>query len=84
MLPFIFLDNDEFVMLLLEIYTMPAYLNKDNIKQIYIKLKGKEFFNTNDENDRERDRYYNEIDPDLNYFANDSCNYTIDSDNIVL
>ena len=66
-------------------YTKPTYLNKDNIKQIYIKLKGKEFFiNTSNDNDTKTDKYYNKIDPDLNYFANDSCDYTIDSDNIVL
>ena len=49
MLPFTFMDNNEFIMLLLDMYTKPTYLNKDNIKQIYIKLKGKEFFNANND-----------------------------------
>ena len=84
MLPFTFLENDEFLMLLLDIYTKPTYLNKDNIKNVYIKLKSKEFFNTNNDKDNEQDKYYNEIDPDFNYFANDTCDYTIDSDDIVL
>ena len=83
MLPFTFLDNDEFIMLLLDIYTKPTYLNNDNIKNVYIKLKGKDFFKTEYDNDDKKDKYFDKIDPDINFFFNDSCDYIIDTDDII-
>ena len=82
MLPFIFLDNDEFFMLLLDIFSKPTYLNIDNIKNVYIKLKGKDFFKTEYDNDNKQDKYFDNIDPDLNYFDNDICDYIVDTDDI--
>ena len=84
MLPFILLDNDEFHMLLLDMNTKPIYLNKDNIKNVYIKLKGKDFFMTEHDTDNTQDKYFDKIDPDLNYFINDSCDYVVDTDDIIL
>ena len=83
MLPFILLDNNEFNLLLLDIYTKPLYLNKENIESVYIKLKDKNFFNIEDTDNFRQDKYLDDIDPDLNFFSNDTCNYTIDTDHIV-
>ena len=70
-------------MLLFDMNTKPTYLNKDNIKKVYIKLKGKNFFMTEYDNDNNKqDKYFENMDPDLNYFVNDSCDYTIDTDDI--
>ena len=84
MLPFIFLDNDDFYMLLLDLYSKPKYLHKYNIRKVYLKLKGKQFFKTENDNDNKQDKYFNDIDPDLNYFCNDSCEYSINADDIKL
>ena len=77
MLPFIFLDNNKFHMLLMDMYTKPTYLNKDNIETTYTKLKDRQFYNPKDNaldnNDRKLDKQLNDIDPDLNYLFNDTC-----------
>ena len=77
-LPFIFLDNDEFMFLLLDMNTKPLYLNKNNFQQVYTKLNATEFFRSTDENDNYNDKYLNNIDPDMNYKVEDTCNYVID------
>ena len=41
------------------------------------------FFNIKDDNDFRQDRYLNNIDPDMNYMSSDTCNYTINADNII-
>ena len=82
-LPFISLDNDEFYMLLLEMYTEPIYLNKENFQQIYIKMKDVDFFSELDDNDSKESRYLNDIDPDSNYHSKDSCKYAIETSKIV-
>ena len=83
-LPFIFMDNSEFILLLLDIFTKPTYLNKDNFEQIYQNLNNKDFFNMSDtETDNHRhNKYLDGIDPDINYYCNDICNYTINIDKI--
>ena len=82
MLPFILLDNNDFNLLLLDIYTKPLYLNKENIESVYIKLKDKNFYNIGDTENFRQD-HLDDIDPDLNFLSNDTCNYTIDTDHIV-
>ena len=81
-LPFTLLDDDDFSMLLLDMNTKPAHLNTENIKKVYLKLKGQDFFNIRQDNDSQQDKYFDKIDPDINYFDNDSCDYIIDTDNI--
>ena len=83
-LPFVFMDNNEFLLLLLDMNTKPTYLNKDNYEQIYHNLNKKDFFNISDiETDNHRhDKYINNIDTDINYLCNDTCKYTINIDNI--
>ena len=83
MLPFTFLDNDEFIMLLLDMYTKPLFLNKNNINNVYTRLNHKDFFNITDDENTRQDKYLNNIDPDLNYIPNDICVYTTDTDEIV-
>ena len=79
MLPFVLLDNEEFYMLLLDMFSEPSYLNKENFQQIYAKLNNVNFFNCPDaSNDPEKNKYLNEIDPDQNFHTIDSCNYIID------
>ena len=73
MLPFTFLDNDEFIMLLLDMYTKPLFLNKNNINNVYTRLNHKDFFNITDDENTRQDKYLNNIDPDLNYIPNDMC-----------
>ena len=85
MLPFIFLDNDKFYMLLLDIFTKPTYLNKDNIETTYIRLKEMQFYNVKDEtdnNNKNTDKYLDNIDPDLQYLCNDTCDYTYNTEDI--
>ena len=83
-LPFIFLDNEDFIMLLLDIYDTPTYINKDNYKTIYKKLHDSDFFNVtiNEEPENDHNRYLKNIDPDINYMIEDSCNYTINTEDI--
>ena len=78
------MDNTEFILLLLDIFTKPTYLNKDNFELIYHNLNNKDFFNMSDtETDNHRhDKYLDGIDPDINYYCNDICNYTINIDKI--
>ena len=84
-LPFIFMDNNEFILLLLDIYAKPTYLNRDNFQKVYHNLNNKEFFNITDtDTDNHRnDKYLNNIDPDINYDCNDTCDYTLNIDNII-
>ena len=85
-LPFIFLDNNNFHMLLMEIYTKPTYLNKDNIETTYAKLKDRHFYNPKEtaanNNDHKPDKQLNDIDPDLNYIFHDTCDYTYNTEDI--
>ena len=37
------MDYNEFLMLLIDIYTKPTYLNKDNFMQVYENLNDKQF-----------------------------------------
>ena len=83
-LPFIFLDNDEFIFLLLDIFTKPLYLNKDNFQQVYTKLNETDFFESTNTNDtyNDNDKYLDSIDPDINYKVDDTCDYLIDTKTI--
>ena len=77
-LPFILLDNDEFKMLLIDIYAKPLYLNKDNFQKVYSKLNETNFCNTTKNNDSDNDKYLDNIDPDKNYQVYDTCEYIVD------
>ena len=78
------MDNDEFLMLLLDIFRKPTYLNKDNFMLVYEKLNDKQFFNINntDDDNHRHNKYLNSIDPDINYNSNDTCNYIINTEDI--
>ena len=85
MLPFIFLDNEEFIMLLLDIYSAPTYINRDNYKKVYKNLQDSEFFQiSTDECKNEHNRYLMNIDPDVNFMIEDTCNYTINTEDIII
>ena len=84
MLPFTLLDNNEFLLLLLDIYSVPTYLNKDNFEQVYSNLNDKLFFQTTDNEEHRHDKFLNSIDPDLNYSVNDICKYTINPETITM
>ncbi len=81
MLPFTLMDQSEFVMLLLDMYSQPNYINKDNYQQIFRKLSDVDFFNDAHtiESDHTNYKYTDNIDPDINYPNTDSCNYIIDT-----
>ena len=81
-LPFIFLDNDEFIFLLLDIFTKPSYLNKDNFQQVYTKLNETEFFESTNKNDTYNNKYLDNIDPDINYKVDDTCDYIVNTNAI--
>ena len=78
------MDNRDFLLLLLDIFTKPTFLNKDNFEKIYHNLNDKDFFNTSDieTDDHRHDKYLDSIDPDINYYCYDTCNYTINTDKI--
>ena len=82
MSPFIFLDNDEFIFLLLDIFAKPLYLNKDNFQQVYTKLNATEFFESTNKKDTYNDKYLDNIDPDINYKVDDTCNYIVNTNEI--
>ena len=67
-LPFILMDDNEFIMLLFDIYAKPTYLNKENFTEIYEKLNDKQFFNITDTDidNHKNDKYPNSIDPGIN------------------
>ena len=83
-LPFIFTDYSDFILFLLEMNTKPTYLNKENFQKVFASLSEKEFFNTTDDNnnDHKQDQYLNSIDADINFIANDTCNYIINVEEI--
>ena len=78
-LPFIFLDNNDFILLLMDIFTKPLYLNKDNFQQVYTKLNQTDFFKSTREDDIYNDKYLESIDPDINYKVDDTCDYILDT-----
>ena len=85
MLPFVQLDNEEFFMLLLDMYSESNYVNKADFQQIYTKLSKVDFFSLPEENkETEESRYLNEIDPDHNFRIDDSCSYIIDVSKITI
>ena len=81
-LPFILLEEDEFFMLLLDLYEKPTYIDKNNYQQVFMRLKNDNFFNITTNHDDIEDRYLNDVDPDSNYQADDTCDYTITTDDI--
>ena len=78
------MENNEFLMLLIDMNTKPTYLNKDNFEEIYQNLNSRDFFNAYDTetDDHRHDKYLNNIDPDINYHCNDTCKYTLNIDDI--
>ena len=81
-LPFTLLEEREFFMLLLDLYEKPTYINKNNYQQVFMRLKNENFFDINFNSDRAENKYLNDIDPDSNYHNNDTCDYTITTDDI--
>ena len=81
-LPFTLLDNRDFFLLLLDIYDQPTYINKTNFKEVYMKLKRDNFLKLPINYNSSDDKYLDNIDPDTNFYANDTCNYTISTDDI--
>ena len=81
-LPFTLLEQEEFLMLLLDMNVQPVYLNKDNFQRIYTDLHSIDFFKTIDADEITHNRYLNEIDPDINHPTIDTCNYIIDTNNL--
>ena len=86
MLPFIFVDNNDFLMLLLDIFSKATFLNKDNFQEVYNNLNSNDFFSidsdSNNDSDSTQDKHLNNIDPDINYTNNDTCNYIINTEHI--
>ena len=86
-LPFIFLDNNDFMMLLLDMNTRATYLNKNNFQQVYTNLNSNNFFSCDSDNDSNRTqvKYLDYIDPDINYSSNDTnCSFIINSEDFVV
>ena len=83
-LPFTLLEDREFYLLLLDLYEQPSYINKNNFKEVYMKLKKDDFFEVPNNYGYSNDKYLDDIDPDINFHVNDTCNYTISTDKIIL
>ena len=81
-LPFILLEDNEFFMLLLDLYEKPTYIDKNNYQQVFMRLKNDNFFNLTTNYESTENKYLNEIDPDSNYYASDTCEYTVTTDDI--
>ena len=81
-LPFTLLEQEEFLMLLLDMNVQPVYLNKDNFQRIYTDLHSIDFFKTIYADEITHNRYLNEIDPDINHPTIDTCNYIVDTNNL--
>ena len=81
-LPFTLLEDREFYLLLLDLYEQPSYINKNNFKEVYMKLKKDDFFEVPNNYGYSNDKYLDDIDPDINFHVNDTCNYTISTDEI--
>ena len=83
-LPFVLLSNKDFSLLLLELNEKPLYINKNNFQEIYTQLiKSGDFFTIPSIYEQEENNnYLDDIDPDLNFKMNDTCDYTIDTDKI--
>ena len=71
------------MILLLDMKIKQTYLNRHNFQQVFNNLNSKDFFKTEDDNDCTKDSYLNNIDPDINYISNDTCNYTINVEDII-
>ena len=82
-LPFILLDDDEFLLELLDIFYKIPYIDKNYYKKILTKLNKIEFYNTNDNNEKTTSTGLDHIDPDLNYENFDTCDYKISTDDII-
>ena len=81
MLPFVFLDDQEFLMLLLEHNTKPTYINRNEFQDIYTILNNSDYFNVANNEDSDN-KYLKDVDPDNQLNHNDTCTYIIDTDEI--
>jgi len=82
MLPFIYLDNDEFLILLLENNTKPTYINRNEFQHIYTTLNNSNFFELHTNNDESDSKYLKDVDPDNYIKHKDTCTYIIDTEEI--
>ena len=76
MLPFIYLDNDEFLILLLENNTKPTYINRNEFQHIYTTLNNSNFFELHTNNDEPDSKYLKDVDPD-NYIKHKDTMYKL-------
>ena len=83
-LPFILLNDEDFYYTVLELSQRPTYINKENFQNVFMQLKDSEFFTMPYNCEIEDDKYLENIDPDNNFKMNDTCDYIIDSDKIVV
>ena len=81
MLPFIYLDNNEFLMLLLEQNTKPTYINRNEFQHIYTSLNYSDFFNVLNYEESDN-KYHKDIDPNNYIKHDDTCTYIIDTNEI--
>ena len=79
-LPFIMLNDDEFFMELLDMYYKPIYIDRDNFINVYNQLNSINFFTT--EENKQANCYIDDHDPDIKFKSFDSCEYTIDTEEI--
>ena len=77
-LPFIMLANDEFYAELIDIFNNPIYLNRNNFQKIYNKINQKDFYHTDENSNENKNNTIDNHDPDLNFQSFDSCEYSID------
>ena len=78
MLPFIKLDDDEFRILLLENMYSPIAINNETFKELYLSLQKMDFLNSIDKDDK----FFNDIDPDVNFTTMEKCNYILDTEKL--
>ena len=83
-LPFILLNDEDFYFTVLEFSDKPTYINKENFQKVFTQLKENEFFIIPNNNEIEDDKYLGNIDPDSNFKINDTCDYIIDSEKLVV
>ena len=88
-LPFILtiyiLNEEDFYLTILDLSNYrPTYINKENFKHVFMQLKENDFFTVTKDYETEDDKYLQNIDPDNNFRMNDTCNYIIDSNKIVV
>ncbi len=76
------LDQDEFIMEILDMFCKPTYVNKNNFKNVFSQLNKMNFFKTKEMYNSEPKHDIDSHDPDVHFNSIDSCEYTIDTEEI--